>query len=96
MKKTELKQLIKETISSMGYVDAKMERPELSEDAVNYLMGGKKMVKEVEELNKTYSHEEVISLLISFYYETMRGMMAPYQMPDRKDIVKKVNSFLSK
>jgi len=52
MKKQELKQLIKETISSMGYVDAKMEREPLSDKAVSFLMGTKKKLVKEESASK--------------------------------------------
>jgi len=46
MKKSELKQLIKEQVMSMGYVDASMAAGPLSDRVVNSLVGNRKIVKE--------------------------------------------------
>jgi hypothetical protein len=56
MKKSELKQIIKECISTMGYVDAKMEREPLSEKVVNFLMGNKEIIE--EGINWTQKDDE--------------------------------------
>jgi len=55
MKKSELKQLIKEQISLMGYIDDKsIIKPEINSNAINFLLKNKEFIKEetISNLNK--------------------------------------------
>jgi hypothetical protein len=72
MKKEELKEIIKECISTMGYVDAKMEREPLSEKVINALTGKKRIVK--EETTQEPDYEKFIKI-IDIFDEDLRSFL---------------------
>jgi hypothetical protein len=72
MKKSELKEMIRECISTMGYVDAKMEREPLSEKVINALTGKKRIVK--EETTQEPDYEKFIKI-IDIFDEDLRSFL---------------------
>jgi hypothetical protein len=72
MKKSELKGMIRECISTMGYVDAKMEREPLSEKVINALTGKKRIVK--EETTQEPDYEKFIKI-IDIFDEDLRSFL---------------------